>query len=37
MRRDEPEGNALVGLVYGALLSAPVWLAVWALFRWLSD
>jgi len=35
MRREEPDGNVLAGLALGALLSAPVWMAVWALVRFL--
>lgn len=31
--RDERDGNVLAGLAFGALLSAPFWLAVWAVIR----
>lgn len=37
MRREEPDGNVLAGLAFGALLSAPVWMAALALVRyWLG-
>jgi len=36
MRREERDGNVLAGLAFGALLSAPFWLAVWALIRFWS-
>lgn len=35
MRREDAGGNGLAGLVIGALLSAPVWLAVWWLIRFM--
>jgi len=33
LRRRGEDGNALAGLAFGALLSAPFWLAVWWLIR----
>jgi hypothetical protein len=34
MRGDDADGNVLAGLAFGALLSAPIWLAAWWLVRW---
>jgi hypothetical protein len=37
MKRKDSDGNGLAGLAFGALLSAPVWMALWALVRyWLG-
>lgn len=33
MRREEPDGNVLAGLAFGMLLSAPVWVTLWLLFK----
>jgi hypothetical protein len=37
VKRDDPDGNVLTGLAIGALLSVPVWMAVWLLVKyWLG-